>query len=406
MFEINANSDDFVGYKVKIYPTDEQKILLNRQIELYRYVYNWSIDQIQDIYHETGKFTRYLSLSKIFSDFRNKPENEWLKSFPLNSARIAIRSAIKAFIYFFEKRNNFPVYKSKKRSKLKFGIRGERVYFGADGYLSIEGMGPNNKILYKSSSLPKDIQYPPRIYNVWVSFDKDDYWISFQYEYHREYKLEVAKSDPIGIDLGLRHLATLSNGKVYDSPNYYKLERRFCRLRKKVFKKYRKIIDISKQTRTKFEDMPKSNKLLKLEHQIRQTRRKIANKQNTFLHETSKEIVNSNPSAIVLETISPQAMVHVKNANGDLVIKKNVAREVYKQGLSKFVRFIEYKAKERNIPVIRADRDFPSSQICSNCGFRHTSLLGNAKIFKCPNCGYRIDRDLNAAYNLQRLAYQ
>ena len=101
MFEINANSDDFVGYKVKIYPTDEQKILLNRQIELYRYVYNWSIDQIQDIYHETGKFTRYLSLSKIFSDFRNKPENEWLKSFPLNSSIIEIISSIKAFIYFF-----------------------------------------------------------------------------------------------------------------------------------------------------------------------------------------------------------------------------------------------------------------------------------------------------------------
>lgn len=405
MFECKANTDHFIGYRIKLYPTEDQKKTLNRQIEYYRFVYNWSLETIQRIYHDTGKFTRYLELDRLYAEYRSLPENLWLKDFPRASSRIAIRSAVKAFIYFFDKRNNFPVYKSKKKSKQIFGVRGDRVYLGIDGMVSIEGMGPNNKILYKGSSLPKDTDYPPRIYNAWITFDKDDYYLSFQYEQYRHYEMPEEKSDILGIDVGLRKIAVLSDGTEYKSPDVHKLYKRLYRNTNKAKKKYKVMVDISKRTRTKFEDMPKSNKLLKLEEKIRKDRRKISNKQNTFIHQISKEIVDKNPECIVLETISPQSMVHVRNSNGKLVVKKNIAREVYRQSLSKFHNYIEYKAKERDIPVIKADSGFPSTQICSNCGFVN-SHIGSSKVFKCPSCGFKIDRDLNAAINLKNYAYR
>lgn len=402
MFECKANTEHFVGFRIKLYPTEAQKVILNRNIELYRYVYNWSISTIDTIYKETGKFTRYIELSNIFSKYRN--EIEWLKQFPLNSARIAIRSAIKAFIYFFGKRNKFPVFKTKKRSKMIFGVRGERVYIYNDGYVSIEGMGPNNRILYKNSNLPKDIQYPPRLYNVWILYDKDNYWLSFQLEYNRFHELDIPKSEAIGIDVGLRKLAVLSNGKEYVSPNTKRLQNRLDRLRAKALKKYSKIRKIASQTKTKFEDMPKSNKLLKLEKNIRKTKKRISNIQRSFIHQITKEIVETNPQTVVVETISPLAMVHVTNADGRMVVKKNLAREVYRQSLSTFMHCLEYKSKERGIDFIKAPKDFPSSQMCSSCG--HLMKINNKKIYKCPNCGLIIDRDLNAAINLRNLAYQ
>ena len=237
MFECKANTDNFIGHKIKLYPTEEQKKILNKSFGFYRWIYNWAIDAIQDNYHNTGNFINYLDICNKFTIIRNDPEYEWLKEFPINSARIALRSAIKAFRFFFSKRNRFPKYKSKRKSKMTFGVRGERVVIRDNGYLSIEGFGPNNHVLYKKSNIPSDVSYPPRIYNVWISFDKDSYWLSFQLEYDRKYYIDSDETDAIGIDVGLRHLATLSNGKTYTSPNTFKLQRRKKRLNRKLSKR-------------------------------------------------------------------------------------------------------------------------------------------------------------------------
>lgn len=401
MFECKANTDKFVGYKFKLYPTEDQKAILDRNFGFYRWVYNWCIDTIQANYNSTGKFIKYLELTSIFEKERKLSGNEWMLEYPLNTARITIRSALKAYVFFFEKRNNYPKYKSKRKSKAKFGVRGERVVFGDDGYASIEGFGPRNKIKYgkpHSFTISKDL----KIYNVWITFDKDNYWISFQHEEDRVKAYDESNyTDSIGIDVGLKHLATLSNGKVYDSPDYTYYIRRNKRLNRKASKIYNRMITQCQQTRTKFEDIPKSSNLLKLEKEMRKTKRYISNKQNTFLHTITKEIVESYPESIVIEDVKPTRWIH-SNINGKKVANKDNARKVYSLGIAKFFHYLEYKAKERNINIIKADRMYASSQICSNCG--SLNKANRDRIYICSCCGLSIDRDLNAAINLSKLA--
>lgn len=399
LFKCNANTDNFVGFKVKLYPTDNQKEILNANFGFYRFVYNWTIDAIQSRYDQTGKFSSYIDLSRIFQDYRKQPGNEWMMKFPINTARVTIRSAIKAFQYFFNKRNNFPKYKSKRKSKMIFGVRGERVVFYNDGYVSIEGLGPNNRILYKS--IGQDINFDAKIYNVWISFDKDNYWISFQKEINRKHVIDSDKSDSIGIDVGLKHLATLSNGKVYDAPDSVFYTRRIKRLNRKVSKQYEIMIKKSQQTRTKFEDLPKSSNLLKIEKKLRAAKRHLSNKQNTFLHTITKEIVETNPKSIVIEDVKPQRWVH-SNINGKKFSNSDIAGKVYSLGIAKFFHYLDYKSKERGIEIVKADRLFASSQICSSCGAINKPNRNRKYICSC--CGLEIDRDLNAAINLSKLA--
>lgn len=281
---------------------------------------------------------------------------------------------------------------------MKFGVRGEKAILNRDGYVSIEGMGRKNRILYKNSSLPNDIDMPPRIYSVWISFDKDDYWMSFQFEQERHFDMPEEKSQSIGIDVGMVHTAVLSDGTVYDQPNSVFLDRRLKRLQRKASKRYEDMIQLSKRTKTKFEDLPKSNTLLKIEKQVRKTYKKISNRRNTFLHTITKEIVNKNPKSIVIEDLHSSDWIH--DSKGRRVSTK--ANGVYENSLYKFFNYLEYKAKERDIPIIKADKNYPSTKTCSRCG--ELNNPSPHRIYKCKYCGLIIDRDLNAAINLSKLS--
>lgn len=225
LFKLNIDTESLIGYRIKLYPTEEQKVILNRNIELYRWVYNWALETIQKRYTETGEFTRDFALYYIFQDLRKSEEYSWLREFPLATAKNAIQCAVKAYINFFEKRCNFPKFKSRRRSSLSFGVRGCRVYLKENGYVGIEGLGKGlaARIYYCKSSIPEDVQYPLKLYSVRITFDKDDYWLSFQIEQSRSYDLGE-KTDIIGIDVGVKHLATLSDGTVYNSPDVHVLK--------------------------------------------------------------------------------------------------------------------------------------------------------------------------------------
>lgn len=120
---------------------------------------------------------------------------------------------------------------------------------------------------------------------------------------------------------------------------------------------------------------------------------KIHNKKYNDIHNATKDIVKRYPSAIVIEDI--RVSDQLKNSWSRKFAPNMLYYEIHRQ--------LIYKASDRGIPIIKADRSFASSQICSKCGFMH-KIYGN-KIFVCPKCGLRIDRDLNAAYNLENLAY-
>ena len=165
------------------------------------------------------------------------------------------------------------------------------------------------------------------------------------------------------------------------------------RQQRRLTRDYNLYFDQSIHTRTKYEDIPKSKNHYKRLFKAHKTQSKITNKRSTTIHTATKRIVDKNPSAIVIETISVKDMVREKPN-----LKKNLPQMVFYT----IHHQLQYKAMERGIPVIKADKYFPSTKKCSNCG--HIQNVGLKRIYTCPICGLSIDRDLNAAYNLRNLA--
>ena len=191
----------------------------------------------------------------------------------------------------------------------------------------------------------------------------------------------------LGIDLGLKELAICSNGKVYKNINksyvVRKIEKRLKRLQKQVSRKY--------EQNKKGKEYVKTKNIIKLEKQIQQVYRRLANIRNNHLHQTTTSIVKTKPYRVVIEDLNVKGMM--KN--------KHLSDAIRKQGFYEFKRQLEYKCKFRGIQLVVADRFYPSSKTCSQCGEIKKDLKLKDRVYKC-SCGLSIDRDLNASINLSR----
>lgn len=234
-----------------------------------------------------------------------------------------------------------------------------------------------------------------KYYNPKISFDGDYFWFSISAEYNViNNNLKIKKTEPIGIDLGLKTLAVCSNGIICNKPNIVKEKKKLKKIQKHVAKYYNNIINNPNQMITKSDNIIKSKNLLKLESKIRKIYKRINNKLNTNIHEFTKSIIKLNPQAIIIEDLDINKML--KN--------KYLSEQIHEAKFFEFRRQLEYKCKWNNINLIIADRWYPSSKICSNCGHKKTKLSLSERTYICENCGNIIDRDLNAAINLKKLA--
>lgn len=411
--KILADQNNLRGFKIKLYPTEEQKQRIHTILHLYRFIYNWTIVTRNQYYYgiseeqfnnlrEQGlslieiykKFSdtaprkrlTFIDLCTKMQEFRNS--TEWLKDIPVNIARYAIRDVCDGFKRFFEMQNLHSPHLKKKSRIQKFGCRGERVYFRDDGYVKIEGI--DTPILYKKCNIPKHA----RFYRCTITYNgyDDEYWLSLQAEMF-EPILFGPLEDAIGVDVGIRKLVTLSDGTVYKMPDLSRLEKRKRRKQSRVSKDKNRIKEISRQAKIKLEDVPISKRMRKRYKEYRKISSHIKHIRWNFVHNITREIIKRRPSAIVVENISVTD-----------IIRSNVARGI---PISDYLMYsvrnqLEYKARWKGIKVIVADKCFPSTQLCSRCGHRHKQ--GRSETYRCPNCGLVIDRDLNAALNLRGLA--
>ena len=384
-----ADTSNLYGYRIKLYPTDEQVKVLDNLISQYRFVYNWTISEMNLYYEITGGYMPINDACQRFRDFRNS--HEWLKSLPSNTGRHAIMSVYHSMSMFWKKVAKFPKFLTKKDSKQYFKIRGERLWF-RDDHVSFEGIGGHGKsIKCGNIKLPFRIE-SCRFYACTVTFDGYNYWLSFNIEKHAPAEF-YSDTGVLGIDVGLRKLAVLSDGTEYVMPKADWLIKRKKKLQRQLVKDRNRRIKTAKQARAKLDDIPETKNMLKHKKQLRQVCNKEVNIRHTFIHQMTSEIIERAPSAIVMETLNVKGML--KN--------KYLAKYISSACLSQVFHQIEYKAKRNPaIKVIRASRWYPSSQICSNCGKMHSP--GDREWYKCPYCGFEIDRDLNAAINLSKLA--
>lgn len=368
-------------YKIKIYPNDAQKEFIQSQFDLYRYVYNWTLETQIDSHKAGCGFISYYKMSKLVSEQRSY--HKWLQKIPLHTCREAILKVQDAYKRFFSRKNGKPKFKKKRGAKRSFCMANDEAsfYFTEKG-VRIAGLGRKEFIDCKTHNIPIGEKY----YEPTIIYDGKSYWLSVAIEKKDKslFKSHDDLSDiSIGIDLGIKTLAQLSNGKSYKKPNTKILENRRNRLQRQL----RRRNGFKSWAITKPNDISKNE--MKLRDKYYKTQDRINNINHSFMHNMTTEICNMYPKRIVMETFRQSHLLRTNR----IFAKMHDGFSFYE-----ITRQIKYKCYERGIEFIQVPANFPSSQLCSRCGNRYK--VGSSRTYSCPCCGLIIDRDLNASINL------
>lgn len=346
--------------KVRLYPSELQEQRLLQSVGTARFIYNWTIARQEENYKNGGKFISDGVLRKELTQLK-KSELSWLNEVSNNVSKQAVKDACNAYKRFFKGLSNKPRFKGKRKSKKSFYNDNVKLKVKERKLVNIEKVG----WIKTNEQLPIGVKYS----NPRISYDNKYWYIS------------------VGIDLGLKDLAICSDGTVYKNINktnvVRKIEKRLKRLQRQVSKKY--------EQNKKGKEYVKTKNIIKLEKQIQQVYRRLVNIRNNYLHQTTTSIVKTKPYRIVIEDLNIKGMM--KN--------KHLSNSIGKQGFYEFKRQLEYKCKFKGIELVVADRFYPSSKTCSQCGKIKTDLKLKDRIYNC-SCGLSIDRDLNASINLSR----
>ena len=378
--------------RVMLLPNNKQKTKLFQYADTARFAYNWALGREQENYKNGGKFISDGELRKEFTQLKKTDEYAWLNEIDCDVPKQAIKDACEAYRDFFKGYTKFPRFKSKKHSVPKFYQDNVKIKF-TDTHVKlmlVAGKGKatskrNQKFcrirLAEHGRIPTDCKYcNPRI-----KYDGLNWYITVGIEY--EDSTTLLSNEGIGIDLGIKDSAICSDGNTYKNINKLqkikKLEKRKRRLQRSISRKYEK--------NKKGGSYCKTSNIIKSEKELLKLNHRLTNIRQNYLHQTTTEIVKTKPSYIVLEDLNVKGMM--KN--------RHLSKAVQQQGFREFRRQIEYKSAWNNIPVIIADRFFPSSKLCSCCGNIKKDLKLSDRIYKCE-CGNVIDRDYQAALNLKR----
>ena len=360
--------------KVRLKPTKQQKIQLYKSSGTARFIYNWVLGKQRENYKQGNKFISDSVLRKEITQLKKTKEFNWLNEVSNNVPKQAVKDACNSYKRFFKGQAKLPKFKSKKKTKPSFYNDTQKLKV-KEKLVLLEKVG----WVRTSEQLPIDKKY----YNPRITFDGKYWYISVSIE--EENKYEELTNESLGIDLGIKELAICSDGTIYCNINktvkVKKLEKRLRRLQRKVSRKY--------QNNKEGSTFVKTCNIIKLEKQIKLLQRRLSNIRKNYLHQTTTSIVKTKPRRIVIEDLNVSGMM--KN--------RHLAKAIQKQSFYEFRRQLEYKCKRKGIELIIADRFFPSSKTCSNCGKVHKNLKLSDRIFNCK-CGFMIDRDLNASINL------
>lgn len=374
--------------KVRLNPNNKQLTKLFQYAGCARFAYNWAIAREQENYHQGNKFLTDNELRKEFTQLKKLPDYEWLNEVSNNVTKQAIKDACNTYKRFFKGQCKYPKFKSKKYSTPAFYQDNCKIQF-TDTHVKVEGFSRSKKRnkqklnwikLCEKGRIPTNCRYM----NPRFTYDGLYWYVSVVLE--MDVTTTGLSSEGIGIDLGIKDLAICSYGNTYKNINktqkVKKLEKRKRRLQCSISKKYEK--------NKKGVSYCKTCNIIKREKELLKVNKRLTNIRKNYLHQTTTEIIRRKPSFICMEDLNVRGMM--KN--------RHLSKAVQQQGFYEFRRQIEYKSEWSNIPVIIADRFFPSSKLCSCCGTVKTDLKLSDRTYKCE-CGNVIDRDFQASLNLQ-----
>lgn len=382
--------------RIQLKPNNKQKTKLVQSAGVSRFAYNWALGRQKENYQNGGKFISDNELRKEFTQLKKQEGYSWLNDYSNNITKQAIKDACNSYIRFFKGQAKFPKFKSKRKSRPSFYLDVGKIKFTGT-HIKLEKLTTSkkkNKQQFNWIRLCEHEKIPygegTKYINPRVTFDGVNWWASVGIEY--EDSLELPTREGIGIDLGISELAICSDETRYENINktktVKKLEKKKCRLQRKVSNKY----EIGKEGENRY---TKTSNIIKLENQLRVLHQRISDIKTNHLHQTTTEIIKRKPSFIVLEDLNVSGMM--KN--------RCLSKAIQNQSFYEFRRQIEYKCLWNNIEVIIADRYFPSSKTCSQCGNYNKGLKLSDREYLCKECGSVLDRDYNASLNLKNYGH-
>lgn len=375
--------------RVMLIPNNRQKTKLFQYANTAKFAYNWALGREKDNYKNGGKFISDGDLRKEFTRLKKTEEYDWLNDISNNVTKQAIKDACSAYKRFFKGYSRFSKFKSRKHSTPSFYQDNVKIQF-TDTHVKVEGFVSSKKKnkqklnwirLAEHGRIPINCKY----INPRFKHDGLNWYLTIGIEY--EDSDFIPTNDGIGIDLGIKDLAICSDGNKYQNINktqkVKKLKKRKRRLQRFISRRYEK--------NRKGECYCKTSNIIKSENELLRLNHKLTNIRQNYLHQITSEIIKREPSFICIEDLNVSGMM--KN--------RHLSKAVQQQGFYEFRRQIEYKSVWNNIPVVIADRFFPSSKLCSCCGNIKRDLKLSDRIYKCE-CGNVIDRDYQAALNLKQ----
>lgn len=361
------------AYKYRLNPTKAQATFFEKSFGCTRFVYNWALNLRIEAYQKDKTKIGWVEICKRMTQLKKEEETSWLNEVSVQSLQSSIRNMDSAFVKFFRDKKGFPKYKSKKASKKSFqfvdqvriDFESHRIKLPKVGWVKFF----------------KNRTFEGKIGTVTVSKNATGkYFVSVLVDDGKDLptKAPIKADTAVGIDVGIKDFAVLSNGQVFGNPKYLEkaekrlkvLQRRFARKQKGSNRRERARIAVAKQ----FE--------------------KVRNKRNNFIHQVTSRIVRENQT-VIIEDLNVEGMLQ----------NHCLAKAISSASWSEFFRQLQYKCEWQGKNLIRIGRFEPSSKMCL-CGHVNKELKLKDREWTCPNCGRHNDRDLLAAINIKRFGLQ
>ena len=404
-------------YKVMIHPNNKQETKIRRTLNKCIECNNIVFDYLDSFVKNKKKFPSCLEVRKWFTTQKNILDNNTISKranmtkkemienhldvlfydVSNDALKQEIKDTYNSFIRFFKKLSKYPVKKKYQSYRKSFYVDPYKIQF-TDRKVKLEKIANNQKenrrvLNYVSLAERNRIPLNCKYYNPRIILDGDKFFVvvSVDDEYAPKKKKDVNKDKTIGIDVNISSIVT-SDNVVYESAtkleNYIKAKKKYKRFQRKLSKK----LFIAKT----------SNKLLSQARNYQKTKRKwrnykdrLLNIRNDHIDKIITDIISLVPYKICVETLDVNSMKEHKK--GKL---NDIAKGIQENPFRKFLNLLEERATKRGIEIIYADKWYASSKTCSKCGNIKNDLKLSDRVFVCPTCGFKIDRDYNAAINL------
>ncbi|MEM7590888.1 MAG: RNA-guided endonuclease TnpB family protein [Cyanobacteria bacterium P01_A01_bin.83] len=368
--------------KVRIYPTEQQKVSLAKAFGTTRWVWNHFLALTNQTYKQTGKGIAKYDMIRALPKLKKQEETEWLKETYSQSLQSVCLNLSRAFVNFFEKRARYPRFKSRhSRQSLIYPqnvkLTENKIYFP--------------KLDWIDAVIHRPISGAIRTVTITRNC-AEQYYASVMFEDGKEKPVPSREGKAIGIDLGLTHFCITSDGKKFGNPRWFKKHERNLKTKQQQLSRKQKGSNNRNKSRLK---------VAKVHHKITRCR-------SDFHHKLSRRIVNEN-QVLVLENLAIKKQLAEQASDASRVFElrscvknHNLAKAISQVGWGQFCTMLKYKAELEGKIYLEVDRFFPSSKTCNVClNQAPTSLPLDIRTWTCSSCMTTHDRDINAAISLR-----